>query len=799
MTIKRINIQILTALFVLFVLGFSPTTLAQKIEQNILNHKWDANWISVPDIDPEGYGVYYFRKNFKISAIPGSFPVHISADNRYKLYVNEKLVSFGPARGDLHHWNYETVDIAAYLEPGKNIVAAQVWNESEFRTEGHLSSRTAFILQGGTKEAEILNTNESWKCIHDKSYSPVPIHMELFYVAGPGEKINMALQPKNWETLSFNDTGWKASESLFPGIPKNVLGFHGVLDSWLLVPSELPQMELTQQRFLKVSDAENSKVPDTFLSGKAPLTIPANSKVTLLLDQTFLTNAYPTLIFSGGKDGVISIAYQEALFTTYPEKGNRNEVKGKIMIGRKDEITSDGTQNQKFTTLNYRTYRYVQLDIATQDSPLVLEDIYGIFTGYPFQMNAKLETSEKELPQMFEIGWRSARLCAMDTYMDCPYYEQLQYIGDGRIQALVSLYNSGDDRLIRNALNLMQYSQQPEGVTASRHPSVTPQYISTFSLWYIAMLHDYMMYANDLKFVEDKLQSARNVLDFFRRYQNEDGSLKNLPYWTFTDWVFTDGWEEGIGPIGKDGSSALLDLQLLYAFQMAADLELQLGVKEQAKVFTEKAELLKNTIRTKYWDADRQLFADRIEKDKFSQHAGILGILTGMFNAEESERTAKLLLTDTSLAPASIYFKFYLHQALTKAGLGNDYLKWLNKWRENINMGLTTWAETSEINDTRSDCHAWGASPNIEFFRIILGIDSDAPCFSKIKIEPHLGDITEIDGEMPHPNGKIEVSYKFINETLNAVVTLPQNTSGTFIWNNKSYQLLAGENSLVCN
>lgn len=796
---NQYRIGIVTFALILAVFGVSFNSSAQTIEQDILNHKWDASWISVPEIDPTGYGVYYFRKDFELKAIPSSFPVHVSADNRYKLYINEQLVSLGPARGDLLHWNYETVNLAPYLKIGKNVVAAKVWNESKYRTEGHLSMQTAFILQGGTEEVEILNTNESWKCIQDKSYSPVPVYMKLFYVAGPGEKVNMALQPKNWETISYDDIEWQNSQPLFPGIPKNILGFYGVLDSWLLVPSLLPQMELTQQRLLKLRKSEGIQVKGAFIEGKAPLTIPANSNVTLLLDQTFLTNAYFTLIFSGGKDAIINLGYQEALFTKYPEKGNRNDVDGKILIGRKDEVKSDGSPNQNFTTLNNRTYRYVELNITTKDSPLTLVDTYGTFTGYPFQMNAKLETNNSELHQIFEIGWRSARLCAMDSYMDCPYYEQLQYIGDGRIQALVSLYNSGDDRLIRNALNLMQYSQQPEGVTASRHPSVTPQYISTFSLWYIAMLHDYMMYANDLKFVEDKLQSTRNVLEFFRRYQNKDGSLKNLPYWTFTDWVFTDGWKEGIAPIGKDGSSALLDLQLLYAFQVAADLENELGTKELANVYAEKAELLKNTIRTKYWEADKQLFADRIEKDRFSQHASILAILTGMFNAEEAEKAARIIMTDKSLAPASIYFKFYLHQALTQAGFGNDYLKWLDKWRENMEMGLTTWAETSEVNDTRSDCHAWGASPNVEFFRIILGIDSDAPCFSKVKIEPHLGKIVKIGGEMPHPNGKIKVSYEVKNGELKASIQLPNATTGTFVWNQKSYHLSAGANTLVCD
>ncbi len=154
------------------------------------------------------------------------------------------------------------------------------------------------------------------------------------------------------------------------------------------------------------------------------------------------------------------------------------------------------------------------------------------------------------------------------------------------------------------------------------------------------------------------------------------------------------------------------------------------------------------------------------------------------------------MLADTSLAPASIYFKYYLHQALTKAGLGNDYLSWLDKWRENMDLGLTTWAETSDASTSRSDCHAWGSSPNIEFFRIILGIDSDAAGFSKIRITPHLGTIEDISGEMPHPNGKIAVSYKVKQGAMQAEIDLPEKTSGTFVWKGKNLALKAGRNSL---
>jgi len=94
------------------------------------------------------------------------------------------------------------------------------------------------------------------------------------------------------------------------------------------------------------------------------------------------------------------------------------------------------------------------LTIETKEDPLIVEDFFGTFMGYPFQLNARFESDNKELQKVLDIGWRAARLCAIETYMDCPYYEQLQYIRDARIQAMVSIYNSGDDRLVRNALNL---------------------------------------------------------------------------------------------------------------------------------------------------------------------------------------------------------------------------------------------------------------------------------------------------------------------------------------------------------
>ncbi len=788
--------------FVITILSVFNLSLAKNSEgQSVVkasgDRQWNAHWIAAPNDEGTEYGVYYFRKHIKLNTKPTSFTVHVSADNRYKLFVNGVQVSLGPARGDLYYWNYETVDLASYLNAGTNTIAAEVWNEANKRPEAQVTLRTAFIVQGNTATEEILNTNDSWKCIRDKGHHPIP---GFYFAASGGEMVDMNKSVMDWSATNFDDANWPAAANLFEGRLKGMSDGFG----WMLVPSPIPEEELTYQRIPSLREAVGVAIPSTFPNTKAPVTIPANTTVSMLLDQTYLTNAYPTLNFSGGKDAGISLSYAESLFDNISKfgmrKSNRNEVEGKDFSGRTDSIISNGKTDQSYTTLNFRTYRYIRIFVKTQNDPLVIDDLYGTFTGYPFKVNAVFNTSDKEnaeIKNILDIGWRTARLNAVETYTDCPYYEQLQYIGDTRIQAMVSYYYSGDDRLARNALDLMDHSRLPEGVTLSRYPTHSTQVISTFSLWYIGMLHDYWMYRNDSGFIKEKLVGERAILDFFSKYQQPDGSLKNTPYWTFVDWANGKDWFVGSPPKGGDGASAIIDLQLLWAYQWAAAMEAKMGMKSFADMYNKKASQLKQTIQKKYWSTEKRLFADTEDKQLFSQHANSLAILTGMVKPTDMKAVCNALLTDNTLTQCTIYFKYYLHMALVKGGLGNDYIKWLDVWRNNIKMGLTTWAEVSDLENTRSDCHAWGSSPNIEFFRTVLGIDSDAPVFSKIKIEPHLGQLRNASGEIPHPAGKVVVDYKSDNGKWKMKVNLPVKTSGTFIWKGKSYLLKAGENALV--
>ncbi len=761
---------------------------------------WSALWVEHPDAGATEYGVYYFRKDVELARVPGEYKIHITADQRYKLFVNGQLVSVGPARSlDVAHWNYATLDLKPYLKPGKNVVVAQVWNMGKYTPASEMTLHGGLLVLG-EDEAKALTTNNSWKSIQDESYQPMAVNVPGYYAVDASDKVDMNKQVRGVMDPNNDLSTWKEAKPFALPYPKGTnAGTGGYTGEHLLQPSILPQMELTETRMKAVRQNGGLKVPAGFLSQPANWVIPAHKSVDILLDNEVLTNAYPHLLFSKGKNARIELTFNESLYDdeAATKKSNRNEVEGKYYKGRIDEVTSNGEDSQHFTTLSWRTYRYVKLHVETQDEPLTLNDIYGTFVGYPFQQNAHIDTDNKEIQQMMEIGWRTARLCAIETYFDCPFYEQLMYLGDTRIQALITLYNSGDDRMVKNYLTQSDLSRTAEGVTAARTPVAgSRQLITPYALCYIYAIHDYLRYGNDEAFVENLLPGAEQILSYFGRYQQADGRIYKLPGWNFSDWVYTEGWNMGVAERGSDGCSILMDLQLLYAYQQMVNLEKHFGNESNAAKYQQRAEQLKKAIHQAYWDSSRGLYADRTEKDHFSQHANSLAILCGMTDEATVRDIAQKLLQDKTLAPCSVYYKYYLHEALIKAGLGDDYLKWLDIWRENISMGLTTWAETSDLVETRSDCHAWGASPNIEFFRTLLGIDSASAGFKTVRIEPHLGDIQKIGGTMPHPQGKISVSYQKTKKGLQATIELPSQVTGTLVWGGKEISLKGGTNKI---
>jgi alpha-L-rhamnosidase len=797
-------------LFSLFAAALTTLPLQSQnpIQPDPPHHDWKASWITHPTAPLREPVVLHFRRSLTLAAVPASYIVRVSADNRFILFVNGKRVGDGPARGDLTHWRYERFDLAPLLKQGDNIVTATVWNFGVYAPVAQMTDRTAFLLESeATGDASIstgVSKTGGWLVEQEPGQRAVPRVIDgnwEYMASGPGEEINAALYDWGWNTPAASGSGWApASSPIRESIYEDVNKAHSADttgdNAWGLIPDELPPMEYAPT---SAGQIVRSDLPNLRQFPAAAVTVPAGSHVHILLDRKSLTTAYPLLTVSGGKDTHITLTYAEALYDKDHHKGDRDEVGDRKAIGITDSFLPDGGAHRTFEPLWWRTWRYLDLDIQTAAEALTLDSLTARFTAYPFLERATFKADDPDLAKIWEISWRTARLDAHETYMDTPYYEQLQYVGDTRIQALISYSVGGDDRLGRQALQAFNLSRIPEGITRSRYPSFLPQTIPTFSLLYVGMLHDYWMYRpDDHGFARSLLPGTRAVLNWFATHEQPDGLLHELPWWSFIDWVAE---KQEIPTYDAKGESCVTTLEYLGALNDAAGLENAFGDPVMATRYQSRAAHVRTGLYDKCWSASRGFLADTPDQKSFSQQANILAVLYDVIPKDRQQQVLRQLIaiepgtTPDGVLSASYYFRFYLARALDHAGLADEYLVSIGPWRKLLPFHFSTWPEVP--GNTRSDSHAWSAHPIYDFLTLVAGIEPASPGFATVRIAPHMGALPSLTAAFPHPQGPINVDYHRQGSGLAATITLPGKLTGTFLFNGKTWPLKPGVNQIL--
>ncbi|WP_442587860.1 alpha-L-rhamnosidase-related protein [Pedobacter sp. AW31-3R] len=763
----------------------------------LLKESWPANWITHPGGDQKEYGVYFFRKKFYLKARPKLFHVHVSADNRYRLMVNGVPICNGPARGDLFNWFFESVDLAPYLVEGQNVIAAQVWNMGKYAPTSLVSNQTAFLLQGDSMEEDIVDTDQAWKVYKSLAHRPCALenaHQRRGYtVVGPGDQVDANYYPWGWEGLEYKDDKWEKAVVIASAVPAACLEKG---NRWPLSPRTAPLLDETLIRFVEVRRVYGleEEVPRTFLRGASPVTVPRYTEASILIDQSYNTVAYPQLILSGGKNATVKLTYAEALFDVDGEKGDRGDILGKQIVGNYDIITSDGAGTRVYRPLWFKAYRYIQLDIKTYDQPLVIKDFHSMRSGSPMKLKAHFSSNDQSMQEIWNVGWRTVQHCAGESFSETPYYEQLQYTGDSRIQALIALYTSGDDRLMRKCIVDFYNSRTPEGLSKGRYAPSKLQIIPTFSLFWVSIVHDYWMHCKDDHFIKGFLQAIIEVMDWYGEHMDPETNMVGpLTWWSFVDWDNYDGW--GTSPGTENGNSAIVTLQLAYTLNQAADLFKAFKNERQELLYRQQAQALCRTTYELCFDQHEGMMADSPQKLTFSQHAGVWAVLSGALSLEESRLLLEKVIKMKPLGKVTFFYRFYLNQALKKVGMADRYYSLLGPWRKMLKDGLTTFSEQPE--PTRSNYQAWSASPNYDFLATICGIMPELPGFARVLIQPALGELTDVSCRIPHPEGTISATFKRKGEKgLLATIILPERLTGTLVWNEKNIILHGGEQDL---
>ena len=321
--------------------------------------------------------------------------------------------------------------------------------------------------------------------------------------------------------------------------------------------ASIPPMEETALASRQCG-AAGDRAEDGFIRARATRGA-RKTRATLLLDQAHTTNAYTVLETSGGVGSTARL--RRSAERHAGQKGNRNEVDGKAIAGSRDEFrpeaASDGGSRRSgcapTATCSSRSRPPTSRSASTTSRH---------FHRLSVPARARFDSDLPWLADMWDMNWNGARIGAFETYMDTPYYEQLQYVGDTRIQALISLYVSDDDGSCVRRSRTSTTRASPRG---SRRAAIRPSWgsssppsRSSTSRWCTTT----SCIATIRRSCAASSRHPRRPR-LVRATHRLTGMLGPMPYWNFVDWAgagrgASAGWRGR--PLDRD--------PLLYAYAL---------------------------------------------------------------------------------------------------------------------------------------------------------------------------------------------------------------------------------------
>lgn len=737
----------------------------------------DAWWVGLPALELQNKKIYqgdlngrfaYYRCTFSMQA-GAKLTLDITAGSRYRLWVNDRPVQSGPCKGDLYRWYYDTVDVSEYLRPGKNVLAVQVLFMDHYSTvyqEQEHSPIFSVVAPGGThrlavegfgenpdgSRVELTTGQASWKCFLDASRR-VKNQEPTIYMGATCEEIDFDAMPHRWKQVSFDDSAWGAPEKLETVAISDYMRNVGLLQRFPVRERPIPPLYEVDRCFACPGELDSA------------VTVPAGTVKSFLLDNKVEVNGYPCFRFWGGKGSTVKITYFEKF--TGPNAANKADPRGEI-VGITDVLHLNG-EEVKYEPFWYKTFRFVSVTVEADEETKVYPPAFRK-TGYPLARLSRIQSSEKWVEEVYDICVRTLENCMMDTYMDCPFYEQNQFPMDTRLEALFCSAVSGDVRLTYKALEDFHCSISPEGLVHGRYPASYQQIISTFSLHYIYMLEETCQQTGDIAPLRRYLPDLDRILDYYDARIGSDGLVGRLGYWEFVDWQAD--WSDcgGIPKALLHGPSSIINLMYALALEKAAVLWDAAGRPALAEEYRRRKKAITDTVFRLCWDKDREMIREGPDFLQFTQHAQAWAVLTDCLTGHRAETALRHAITGADVLKCSFSTTFEWFRALEKAGLYPETKADMMRWAALPAMGSTTCPETPE--DSRSECHAWSALPIYEFLRVMSGIRRSA---GKVVVSPAPSYLKDFSGAVPVPGGVAEFRYEKGRYT----VTLPDGTKLT--------------------
>jgi alpha-L-rhamnosidase len=762
------------------------------------------------EVPPHEFSRVLLRRTFELDEVPATAPARLTADSRYVLLVNGREVGRGPIRSQPRRLRYDEYDIAPYLEGGTNVIAAIVtyyghanafWQPAA--TSG-LGTDALFVFEAKLG-SELLISDDHWLTQRSTAWST----FDKDALDGvPAERLDARELPSDWADVAFDDSSWIAAtiaraknqggfaRSTPPTDPFGALLERGIgalggqtVAAGAVTDSSSRTLAGEWQTGHPASRIQQLLEQGAVDAAAGALPIEATVSATVIqhvsIDFGRIVAGFVEVDLDAPAGTVVELHYRELEWEAGQVELLSAPNSGGSYIAR--------GHDDRYRALELNGLRYLHLAIhAEREATVRIEAVRVREYIYPWSGEAFFRSNDDEITALYEAGIRTVNLNSFDSFTDCPTREQRAWVGDGVVHQMVHLTTNSDWRLARNYLRLGDSPRPDHMLPMSVVGEIEFGGATTIPDWalhWVHGVHNSFRYAG----IDDELLSllptVEKVLRWYEPYVDEFGTISDVPEWNLVDWasVFSTGRSSILTSLWARG---------LAEFAEISDAVGNAGSARWARARWEGA----RAGFEDFWDEARGTYVDHFlpaadgsgakRMPAASQAAGATAIVSGLAPRERWSRIIDVITdadalvvrswiggndggydlqkmieqsegiqridwdVDREIVLAEPFYSYVVHDAVAAAGRAGDLVTLMRRWSVFLTNGYDTFGECWGWG---TPVHGWSSTPTRDLVSYVLGVTPDAPGYTRVRVAPAPGPLTQLEGAVPTPFGLVTV------------------------------------------
>lgn len=691
-----------------------------------------AYWIGSPHPFDLHETYVWFRHRWDHAG--GRASLSVTADSRYRLWLNGEPIGRGPARSWPQHHTLDVYDLSGLLRHGANTLAVQVYQPGY--------SHFAYVHRGAlgllawldVDGVRVWGTDPDWRAQRDPSFKADVARVSIY---GSGVEIRDLRLSPGCERPEFDDSNWPPARIVaevgappwdrptprrLPLLAEHVIALTPVAARRAVTPDRSgpdasgPDMSDPDASGPDVS-GQHQRLRDAWLTG-VPIELSSRVEINSGQSEAWCVDLGHSQVGQGVLH-VAGAAGGERVLIGYAEKLRDgalvfSDPATYCRVQLTDAFTLRPGE-QTLETFSLRGGRYI---VFAVEGPARLGLRFSArLSRYPLAWRPETEAwladpaGDVELQAIGRMCATTLTACLADGFIDCPWREGAQWVGDALAQAYGLWALSPDLRPLEQVIAQAAQGAYADGVLATVLPSEAHAYaVLDYNFTWVELLETHRAFSGSIEQTRAHWATLVRMLARFACDLGSDGLLRSQPgRRLFLDW----------SPVSRAEPSAIYNLHYLLALQTAARLAEAVGEPAAAEAWRTQATALAATTRGAFWRDGR--WHDDLAGTTASQLAAALAVLTGCATETEADTVLdavvarSLDLRDGSVPGALVLASPFRHQhilmALRARGRRADAVAVIRaRWGRWARAGeATTWENWDVSFPDGSVCHAFSA------------------------------------------------------------------------------------------